>query len=223
MWLWLAAVTLFFSLPESKIIGYVLPTTVPIAFLIGDSISLSFASSPRTRSLWRISAALAVAACLAVVAAGTAMPGKSLRELARTLANQAAPGEPVVFLYDYYFDLPFYAGLRAPARVVEDWNDPLVVQSDNWSKELLDAQRFASGPAARVLLSPAGLTDTVCSAKTTWVVGDYKMAFLQPVLFHAPEIARSGTTILWRVQGPSPGSLSVAGCPETPSANSTGK
>ena len=163
MWLWLAVVTVFFSIPQSKIIGYILPTTVPLAFLIGDRISLGWPDWPRVSRLWRIGAALAAAACVAAVAAGAAFPSKSLRDLARTLAQQAAPGEPVVFLYDYYFDVPFYAHLRAPVRVVENWSDPRVVGRDNWRKELLDAQRFASGAAARVLLSPAELADTICT------------------------------------------------------------
>jgi hypothetical protein len=223
MWLWLVVVTVFFSIPQSKIIGYVLPATVPLAFLIGDSVSMRLPESPRLQRLWRISAALAIAACLAAVAAGAAYPGKSLRSLGRTLAQQAAPGEPVIFLYDYYFDVPFYAGLRAPVGVVEDWNKPQVVRRDNWSRELLDAQRFAAGSAARVLLSPAELAETICNATTTWVVGYYTKVELEPALVHATEIARSGTSVLWRVPGRSRGSVSAAGCPEMPSENSTSK
>ena len=223
MWLWLAVVTLFFSLPQSKLIGYILPATVPLAFLIGDGISLGIGTSHRIRKLWRLSAALAIAACLAAAAAGAAYPGKSLRGLGRTLAKLAAPGEPVVFLDDYYFDVPFYARLRAPVRVVEDWNDPRIVQRDGWSKALLDAQRFAAGSAPRVLLSPAELTDAICHAKVTWVLGNYTMASLQPALVHATEVARNGTTVLWRVPGRSPGSLNAAACPETPSVNSADK
>ncbi|HWP11711.1 MAG TPA: glycosyltransferase family 39 protein [Ramlibacter sp.] len=223
MWLWLAVVTLFFSLPQSKLIGYILPATVPLAFLIGDGISLGIGTSHRIRKLWRLSAALAIAACLAAAAAGAAYPGKSLRGLGRTLAKLAAPGEPVVFLDDYYFDVPFYARLRAPVRVVEDWNDPRIVQRDGWSKALLDAQRFAAGSAPRVLLSPAELTDAICHAKVTWVLGNYTMASLQPALVHATEVARSGTTVLWRVPGQSSAFLNAAACPETPSVNSADK
>jgi 4-amino-4-deoxy-L-arabinose transferase-like glycosyltransferase len=223
MWLWLAVVTVFFSIPQSKIIGYVLPTTVPLAFLIGDRISLGWPDSPRISRLWRVCAAVATAACVAVVAAVTAFPGKSLRDLGRTLAERAAPGEPVVFLYDYYFDVPFYAHLSAPVGVVEDWSDPRVVGRDNWSKELLDAQRFASGAAARVLLSPAELADAICNATTTWVMGYYTKVSLEPALVNATEIARSGTTVLWRVPGRSVGTLNAASCPGTPSGNSTGK
>jgi 4-amino-4-deoxy-L-arabinose transferase-like glycosyltransferase len=223
MWLWLTAVLVFFSIPQSKIIGYVLPATVPLAFLIGDSISLGWPDLPRIRRLWRIWAAVAIAACVAVVAAAAAFPGKSLRGLARTLAQQARPGEPVVFLYDYYFDVPFYARLSAPVRVVEDWSDPKVMQSDNWSKELVDAQRFASGSAARVLLAPAELADIVCDATTTWVVGYYTKVLVEPALAHATQIARSGNTVLWRVPGRSAEPISAASCPEMPSGNSTNK
>ena len=45
MWLWLAVVTVFFSLPQSKLVGYILPAAVPLAFLIGDSAALALARS----------------------------------------------------------------------------------------------------------------------------------------------------------------------------------
>jgi 4-amino-4-deoxy-L-arabinose transferase-like glycosyltransferase len=220
MWIWLAVVMLFFSLPQSKIIGYILPATVPLAFLIGDMIALH--SAQGSRRLW-VSAGLAAAFCLAAVAAGTLEPGKSLRGLGRTLASHTAPGEPIVFVDDYYFDIPFYARLRAPVRVVEDWSSPQVLQRDNWGKELLDAQRFATGPAARVLLSPGELADAICSAKITWVLGYYTKASLLPELSSAQQIARSGTTVLWRVPGPGSEAFSPADCPGRPSASSIDK
>ena len=50
MWIWLAVVTIFFSLPQSKLVGYVLPVSFPLAYLIGDSAALLVANSPRARA-----------------------------------------------------------------------------------------------------------------------------------------------------------------------------
>ena len=146
---------------------------------------------------------------------------KSLRDLARTLASRAAPQDTIVFLNDYYFDVPFYAGLREPVQVVEDWNDPRILQRDNWKKELFDAKQFSPASARPVLLPPASLPQILCSAPVIWVVGHSKNVGRYPELSHATEIARHGETLLLRVPGRSPASLSAAGCPETPSANST--
>jgi 4-amino-4-deoxy-L-arabinose transferase-like glycosyltransferase len=36
MWVWLAAIVGFFSLPNSKLVGYVLPAAAPFAFLLAQ-------------------------------------------------------------------------------------------------------------------------------------------------------------------------------------------
>ena len=223
MWLWLAVVTLFFSLPQSKLIGYILPVAFPLAYLIGDSASMVLATAPRARLLWRITAAVAATTCLAAIAVGTVYSDKSLRDMARTLASQAAPQDTIVFLDDYYFDVPFYAGLREPVPVLEDWNDPTIRQRDNWKKELFDARQFSPASARPVLLPPAALAQMICSAPVVWVVGHSENLRRYPELSRGTEIARRGETLLLRVPGRSSASLSAAGCPETPSANSTDK
>ena len=215
MWIWLFAVTLFFSLPESKIIGYLLPVTVPLAYLIGDGASQLVQGSSRLRLLWQSSALVAIAGCLAGVLWATANPGKPLRGLGRELASRAGPQEPVVFLHDYFFDIGFYAKARGPSRVVEDWDSPEVEARDNWGKELLDARRFADDAAASMLLSPAALPALACASSTTWLLGNYKIMPRYPMLAHAAEIARNGETVLWRLPGQS-AAFRAAHCAENP-------
>ena len=164
---------------------------------------------------------LFLATCLAAVTVAATHPGKSLRSLAAALASQAAPGEPVVFMHDYFFDIAFYAQLNDPVRVVEDWDDPAVMQRDNWSKELRDAQRFAAPGAMPVLLAPAQLTDIIETSTNTWVLGFRGQIIRIPGA--AVEVARSDETVLWRVPGKARGEISPTGSPETPSASSTGK
>jgi 4-amino-4-deoxy-L-arabinose transferase-like glycosyltransferase len=220
MWLWIAVVTLFFSLPNSKLVGYILPVTLPLAFLIGDSARAAVEDSSRMRRIWRLSATVAVVICVGFIAFASWRPSKSTRSLATVLAREAAPQDPIVFLYDYYFDLSFYARLRQPVRVVEDWSAPSVAERDNWSKELLDASRFAPAAAPPVLLPPAAMRQIVCNANTTWVLGNQSVVYRnRALLAGATQVAQSGETVLWRV----PGRGVSAGCPGTPSANSTDK
>ena len=220
MWLWLVLVTLFFSLPQSKLIGYILPVTVPLAFLIGDASVAIWTASVRKRRLLALSAVGAAAVCVALIGGVAVARNNSLRDLGRTLADRVGPNEPVVFLHGYYFDLPFYARLTAPVRVVEDWDEQALANQDDWHKELLDAQRFAPPSAQTVLLMPTTLPLLVCNAPATWLVGHPTLVKRYPVLASAVEIARKGNTMLWRLPGR--GSLSAADCPQTPSANSTG-
>jgi 4-amino-4-deoxy-L-arabinose transferase-like glycosyltransferase len=223
MWLWLAVVTIFFSLPQSKLVGYIAPVTVPLAFLIGDVGSRLLSESRRKRWLFAASAAIACATGVAVVVAAAVVPSNSLRGLSRTLAARAGPQDQVVFLDGYYFDVPFYASLRAPVRVIDNWSDPALAQRDDWHKELLDAQRFAPASAEPVLLLPSALPSSICRAPTTWLIGHPSMMERYPALSAATEIARNGNTVLWRLTRRESGPLSAADCPGTPSANSTGK
>ncbi|MDB5872912.1 MAG: glycosyl transferase, partial [Ramlibacter sp.] len=221
MWIWLIVVTGFFSLPQSKLVGYILPVTVPLAFLIGESAGLRIAISERARQWWKASAAIAIAACLAAVVLAWTHEGKGVQNLARTLAEKAAPGEPVVFMHDYYFDLPFYARLRAPVRVLEDWDSPEIARRDNWGKELRDAQQFLAPSAEPVLLPPSALSAIVCSAPVTWVVAYWTMDNRYPELAHAAVTDRSGSAVLWRVTRPA--GPNAAPCSAKPLANPPSK
>lgn len=219
MWVWLAVVTLFFSMPQSKLIGYILPVSFPLAYLIGDSAAPLVAGSRRARRLWQASAAVAAVICLATIVIATLKADKSLRELGRTLAREATPQDAVVFVNDYYFDLAFYARLPAPVLVVEDWNDPRLTQRDNWRKELFDARRFAPSSAPPVLVQPASLAKAICSRAVTWVVVHADILRRYPELAAGSEVARHGDTLLLRV----PGTVNMADCPGMPSVSSPDK
>jgi 4-amino-4-deoxy-L-arabinose transferase-like glycosyltransferase len=223
MWLWLLLITVFFSLPRSKLIGYILPASVPLAFLVGDVLAVALASSKRSvraRRLATVAAVAGAALCLGVIAVVTSAPDKSLRHLARTLAQHRAPGEPVIFLQGYYFDVPFYARLREPTPVIDRWDDKVLTSHDDWRKELLDAEQFQARSVAPVLVLPSGLMPLLCQGGATWLVGDVTMAQRYPVLSAATAVDRQGNTVLWRLAA---GALNAGQCRGTPIASSAGK
>jgi 4-amino-4-deoxy-L-arabinose transferase-like glycosyltransferase len=220
MWLWVLLITVFFSMPRSKLIGYILPVCAPLAFLIGDAIAIAVdAGAPRSRRLVPIAAAIGAVLCLTVVGVVTFGPGKSLHRLGEALAQRRAPGEPVVFLHGYYFDVPFYARLQAPTPVVDQWDDKALTSHDDWRKELFDAEHFQPRSAAPVLVLPSALPGLLCTGKATWLVGDASMAARYPVLSGAEVVARHRDIVLWRL---APQPLTAAPCRGTPSASSAG-
>ncbi|HWJ95495.1 MAG TPA: glycosyltransferase family 39 protein, partial [Telluria sp.] len=84
MWLWLALITLFFSLPKSKLVGYILPVCVPVAWLIADAVAPALESgAARPRAWLRASVAAAGVLCLVSVTVAYLAPNKSLRDLGR--------------------------------------------------------------------------------------------------------------------------------------------
>ncbi|HEY4082902.1 MAG TPA: glycosyltransferase family 39 protein [Burkholderiaceae bacterium] len=164
---WLALPVLFFSLPQSKLLGYVLPALPPLAWLIADGWALANAA---TRKPWWISAGVAATLSLAVVIGLAVKPPRSERGLGRALAAHLQAGDAVVMLDQYYFDLPFYAHLIEPTAVVDGWDDPALTGKDTWRKEVFDAGSFAPGRAAPLLVKRADLNALLCRAPRTWVV-----------------------------------------------------
>lgn len=196
MLVWTLVVVGFFSLPQSKLIGYVLPAVPPLAVLITEALPRL---DPRG---WRACAIVAVLLCLGGVTAVAMAPLPSARPLAQALLAQRQPGEPVIFAGGYFYDLPFYARLDRPVAVVEDWHDPAIGQRDNWRKELLDASRFAADGGTPVLADASRLDPGPCAAVSTWVVATAAAAARYGLAERARPVARSGDAGLWRIAPP---------------------
>jgi 4-amino-4-deoxy-L-arabinose transferase-like glycosyltransferase len=215
MLLWAAVVVLFFSFPASKLVGYVLPAVPPLAVLMADGLLLAGWPAPRWRRLGRASIAVSACAGLATVAVLALRPLESSRGMAAALVAARSAGEPVIMLEGYAYDLPFYARLGAPLRVIDDWSGPDFAHRDDWRKELADAGRFA--PQAAVLVEPAALPQILCLAPVNWVVGSAAAAARHAVLAQAQAVyvGRHGT--LWRLDTAAATALQ---CPRKPSRDS---
>lgn len=191
MWIWVVAIVGFFSLPSSKLVGYVLPAVPPLAWLAA-------AAWPGT-GRWPAARWVAMAAGLlvsaAVLVAVTVKPRHSAQAVAQALHQGRVEGEPVLMVDDYFYDVPFYARLTEPVQVVEDWADPDVMRRDNWRKELADAGQFAPDVAARLLVPHEALTAVLCQAPRSWVVVTSSDAHKLPA---GAQRVVSGAIELWR-------------------------
>ncbi len=206
---WLVVIVFFFSLPSSKLIGYILPAVVPMAFLIADA-----AGSMRGR--WRRpTAALAAAICVAAAIAAHYRQPKSLRALAEQLQALRRPSEPVVFLRNYYYDVAFYARLNARVLVVDPWR-PEEVAKDSWRRELVDAQRFAPADSPRRLLRPDEFQAMLCRSDGAWVIGSWPPSPDEGWLAARVPVYRSASTALWHIEPSGPALHSARGCDARP-------
>ena len=198
MLVWVGVVGVFFSLPSSKLIGYILPAVPPLAFLIADAARLASVGPAVRARRWRTAtAALAAITCVGATIVAHFQQPKSQQDLAETLRASKQPGEPVLFLDGYYYDLMFYARLDAPVLVVDPWLASEVAQ-DSWRRELVDAARFAPAGAARRLLQPAEAVAALCRAPSSWVVGPWPPNPQSAWLAEPPHY-RSGGTALWHI------------------------
>jgi 4-amino-4-deoxy-L-arabinose transferase-like glycosyltransferase len=215
---WCVAITGFFSLPTSKLVGYVLPAVPALALLIADLLGAR--SSDRAARRWRLGlGVLAALLCLAALVGIARHRQASMQVIGSALQARLQPGDPVIKLGTPAYDLGFYARLPQPAWVVEDWQDPSLTQRDNWRKELADAARFASPQAAARLLQPAALAPLLCAsaARQAWLVGDASWNGGQPPVTGATPVLRDATpSVLWRVPLEE---FRKASCAGMPSAN----
>lgn len=197
MWCWFGVVMVFFSLPKSKLIGYVLPALPPFAWLLATGL---LTSRLRHAARWAIVGASAVI-CLIVVVAVTFSPSGSARPVGQALRQQRHPGEPVVFLYRYPFDLPFYARLDVAPVVVGRWAPQDIVR-DDWHKELFDAARFEPATGVQQLIAPEALRSLLCSHHPAWLVGTREEVVAVAADAAISEVARTGKFSLWKVSSP---------------------
>lgn len=218
---WLLVVVIFFSLPASKLVGYVLPAVVPLVFFVADSFTRALQGNVRVRAqaqrafAWMLAGSVAI--CLAAAATMTFAPQPSSKALAHALAQQYQPGDTLVMMNRYRYDVPFYLGHNVQAVVVDDWTPANVMATDNWRKELFEAARFDPALGSRLLIDPAQLRERLCQprAQAVWLMIERRNVERHAFLADWPAPVFADDTLrLWRV--PAPQALTF--CGETPRA-----
>jgi 4-amino-4-deoxy-L-arabinose transferase-like glycosyltransferase len=211
MWCWFAVIVVFFSLPKSKLVGYVLPAVPPFAWLVSRVLVTG------TQTRWaKACAAVGVVVSVAVVI-GVAMDHRhSTRTLGQVLRTERHSGEPLIFIDHYPYDLPFYARMTEAPKVVYDWRKPDIAQHDDWHKELYDASTlFDPAAGAQNLIGRDALPTLLCGHDESWIVATPDQIVNDPLLHAAAPVASTKDVTLWRLR------RSAVSCGGTPSAGST--
>jgi 4-amino-4-deoxy-L-arabinose transferase-like glycosyltransferase len=189
---WVVAVVGFFSLPSSKLVGYVLPALAPWCTLLAWPLLQG-----RGRA-WPWVMGLSAVVCVAIVAVFAWQAPKSNRGAALALAAQIGAGDRVVMVDELFYDLPFDARLTSPVIVASDWADPLLPTRDNWRKELFDAARF-NPELGRALLRPLDQLDALLRGSgTVWFIVDPEIAQRVAALAGVRRAFADSRTELWR-------------------------
>ncbi len=167
LWLWIAVIVIFFSLPNSKLLGYVLPVLPAIAALIAEGMLTLMG---KWRWLRSGLAVIAVATCVISMIAFTKSDDISSKPLAQAYREQVQAGDGLLSWHLYRFDFPFYAQLKEPLAVLSNWDDPVLLSHDSWPRELADASKFAPEAGQQVLLPAASLAAQLCKHPVTWIM-----------------------------------------------------
>jgi 4-amino-4-deoxy-L-arabinose transferase-like glycosyltransferase len=215
MLVWAVAITVFFSLPRSKLAGYILPAVPPLLYLAADAATALKDKSARWISAWRVGAGVAVLICLSGVVGITIYANRSQSKIAAVLRERMSPQDTVIALDEYRYGLLFEARLRKPVVVATDWSPKTVASRDNWRRELADAAAFA--PQQDWLIEPGKAPARVCASGTSWLVGNTSIVSQFPWLAAAEKAATFGELTLWRIAADSPVRRDL--CRGTPSAS----
>lgn len=201
MLLWLAVIVGFFSIPSSKLIGYVLPALPPLAFLVADLVLPAWEQGRRAR-VW-VSAGVAAALCVTGITVATLKPRGGNGPLARQVMTLMQPGDTTVALHQFPFDLGVYGNLREPVWVVDDWRNPEIPTRDNWRKELYDAAQFEPEVGQGVLVSNEDFNARLCRADTGarfWIWGQPSDQDAYPALRGEPALVGDSRRRVWRIE-----------------------
>ncbi|WP_174875315.1 ArnT family glycosyltransferase [Vogesella oryzae] len=203
LWCWLGLILLFFSLPASKLVGYILPVVPPFAALL--ALSMGWGAESRGNTVgrafgWQL--ALAASLCVVAVVAVSRHEGESAHVLAQQMHGQMAGGDRLVMLDEYQYDLPFYLKLQQPAWVISRWNDADIPLKDNWRKELYDASLFDQAAGKQTLLTSSDFAARLCDKSIGgdwWLWGYGDDATRYPWLAQLPALLAHGKQRVWRL------------------------
>ena len=155
LWIWVVAIVVFFSIPASKIIGYVLPVMPALALLaaIGYTEWMKNKGHISRRLLPAMALLTVLTATAATVVAGRFSLKQTSTDVAQTLACKASPQDTVYALDGFPYDLPFYTGATKPMIILQDWDEDRHSAGDSWQRELFEGANF-DAPAGSVLQGP---------------------------------------------------------------------
>ena len=153
-WIWVLAIVVFFSIPNSKLVGYVLPVMPPLAILAALGWERVMAPRPRGELVFALLCGLnLVIATVLMLRVGEVTRTARSQDVAKVLACAATPADTIYVSGGYPYDLPFYAQTTRQLQVVDNWPELRKKARDGWQRELFEGADF-DAQAAQALQLP---------------------------------------------------------------------
>lgn len=156
-WIWVVTIVTFFSIPNSKLIGYVLPVMPALALLSALGWERAMAHRVRAGRVFTGICLLNIAIALTLITqVGRVTRTGRAQDIAQALACAARPSDTLYVSDAFPYDLPFYAQTSRPMVVLGNWSELRQQVGDGWQRELFEGADF-DAQAAQVLQAPAAL------------------------------------------------------------------
>jgi 4-amino-4-deoxy-L-arabinose transferase-like glycosyltransferase len=196
MWVWGGLILVFFSLPASKLVGYVLPVIPALAAgLAGWGLRLL---PPEGLPVaWRRGVWGAAVLSLALIGVVRQFDHRAAHPLVAPLQQALVGDAKLVYVESFAYDLPLLLGLKDPVPMFSDWDDPDLPKHDNDLKELFDAAVFNRERGLHLLLPRSLWDQTLCLHARTVVVGPPDATRHYAQLAATPPVAQTKRWALW--------------------------
>jgi len=136
------------------LVGYILPVMPPLALLAAWGWERAMAPVRHAPRWWAVLVGLALS--MAVVTnfmVESVTRDRYTIDIAPTLACLKQPGDTIVLVGGYPYDLPFLIHADKQMVVVQDWPTLRKTTGDNWRRELFEGADF-DAQAGEVLKTP---------------------------------------------------------------------
>ncbi len=194
---WALVVLLFFSMPASKLVGYIMPALAPFCALL--ALPMIDRQGQTSRWLRPMVVGAALFSLGWIVALAWVAP-KSGRDVGRELRSLVTPTDLVVLVDNSFNDVAFEARLTQLPIVASRWDDPEVRRRDSWRKELADSARFDAERVAAVLYPIDRLAALVCRGHRVWLVEGLSEKPVSATVPGAVLVLRGRNAQLWRAE-----------------------
>lgn len=185
-WVWVLAIVVFFSIPRSKLVGYILPVMPPLALLAAWGWERAMAQVRHAPKWWAglVGLALSIAVITNFMVESVTRDRYTI-DIAPTLVCMKQPGDTIYLVGGYPYDLPFLIRADKQMVVIQDWPTLRKTTGDNWRRELFEGADFDAQAGA--VLQSAEVLPAASQQAGNWLVAPRQ---------HAPSELQGWTLVM---------------------------
>jgi 4-amino-4-deoxy-L-arabinose transferase-like glycosyltransferase len=183
-------VILFFTIPSSKLPGYVLSSVPPLAIVLAP-----WCANWKYR---RAAAIIALVLCIALLPLALRARGLDPGRLASDVRTQVTSADRVVFWNRFFYSVPVILGRTQPIEAVSDWSVPIEKLPDSWQREFVEGRDFEPARAAGVLVSPEEFQASLATNRARIWVWVHEHDASAPQLAGFETVGKRGEYVLLR-------------------------
>ena len=190
--IWCAVVLVFFSIPPSKLVGYIFPLLPAFAILVGP-----WFAGYRYR---RITAVIGGVLCICATSVAIYAKSTGPVGIAQTFKTRIASGDNVVFLGKYFFDAAIVLDRKQPILLEGDWSKRADQLPDSIRRQFTEGREFDPS-LGYVLINHDALNRLIAQPPTTWVFAVESVWLADPELKDLNRVASEGRFVLLMSRG----------------------